>query len=502
MDIYKTSTEIIQLYRSQYSPEKDKTLADKERALNEYNQLQDKFKQINFSEPLFKGYSISESCNPVSCRLIIFFTDTLVPYFIKNIISNDDAQIVQVILNFTAVFNFIFYLIFDKYEYNEKKWIVQQINTLLKGLSTQKNIDFFKQNICISFEEQPIVKITDKNCNFIMQISEEESNPYYVDDVLLEELKKVLKRCLPFWKIGRYDKAEALKGIDYTYKIGVNETKYSEIHFSPICLDTPNQIQLFPIQKDIGNTIFRIFSNYDTLFAMTKPSKTVLAKINSLLSRKTEIEAYTQTVISSIKELKLTPHDIELINKFLVCSYVFIILQIFNIFPKNKKYPETYDEIFTMFSNIDSTKIATITTLEEAISKFFLPIHSAKVGEYSRGRTKTKQIVDSSLKSEVEQVKTSPVAISEEHQLLQEIEELKKGIPKEKITNINNSIREIYFNKYDDVLKIDTLKKIIRNIEEYKKNSAGGSRDSRSTKKTSIKKKILKKPKKTIRNTK
>ena len=27
------------------------------------------------------------------------------------------------------------------------------------------------------------------------------------------------------------------------------------------------------------------------------------------------------------------------------------MLQNCNVFPKNKKYPETYDEIFTMFSN-------------------------------------------------------------------------------------------------------------------------------------------------------
>jgi hypothetical protein len=280
MDIYKTSTEIIEFYKQFYSSGKtitqeQRTTVDKDRAQNQYN----KFKQINFSEPLFKGYSISESCNPVSCRLIIFFTDTLVPYFIKNIISNNDARIVEVILNFTAVFNFIFYLIFDNYEYNEKKWIVQQINTLLKGLSTQENIDFLKKNICISFEEEPHVKITDKNCNFIMQISEEESSPYYVDNMLLEELKKVLKRCLSFWKIDNltYQLDDANKvDINNTYKIDAD----NKIYFSPICLDTPNQIQLFPIQKDIGNMIFNIFSDYDILRGFTK-QKNVTAIIKS-----------------------------------------------------------------------------------------------------------------------------------------------------------------------------------------------------------------------------
>jgi hypothetical protein len=131
------------------------------------------------------------------------------------------------------------------------------------------------------------------------------------------------------------------------------------IVFSPICLYPPNEIQLFPIQKDIGNTIFRIFSNYDTLKMVMSQDFAVNSEIDKVSKQKQQIEEYTKTVISSIKELKLTHDDIELINKFLVSSYVFIILQSRDVFPKNKKYPETYDEIFTMFSNIndENTKV-------------------------------------------------------------------------------------------------------------------------------------------------
>ena len=212
MDIYEEVNSILELNKSTGDEN-----ADEERINTNLSLYFAKFKKINFNEPLFKGPSITDICNPVSCRLIIFFTDTLIPYFIKNIIPKNTIsedtisedtipkyveQHINVINNFTAIFNFIFYLIFDKYGYNEKKWIVQQINSILKGL---KNVskDYLKEQICISFEKHPRVKGL---CNLTMKISKEanyklENSPYYDDDVLLEELKKVLNRCLTFWKI-------------------------------------------------------------------------------------------------------------------------------------------------------------------------------------------------------------------------------------------------------------------------------------------------------------
>ena len=109
MDIYKTSDEIIKFYSKNYKEQEDHLSVDQQRAQYVYDNYQQQLMQTNFNEPLFKGYTISETCNPVSCRLIIFFTDTLVPYFIKNIVSRNTKKIDKVILNFTAVFNFIFF---------------------------------------------------------------------------------------------------------------------------------------------------------------------------------------------------------------------------------------------------------------------------------------------------------------------------------------------------------------------------------------------------------
>lgn len=466
MDIYKLSEEIINDYKEQSDLANEK-----------YHYYHEQFYKINFNEPLFKGYDISVSCNPVSCRLIIFFTDTLIPYFIKNIISKDAAQINKVILNFTAIFNFIFFLIFDEYEYNEKKWIVQQINTLLKGLNPS-DIDYFKLNICISFEEQPHVKKNEK-CNFIMELIKEE------DELLLKELGKVLRRCLPFWSIA-HDDHELTEGNQY-----YSSTFYksdTKINFLPINVD-PNKNMFIPIKKDIGILIFNNFSDpkntLKTVMLKKKPSE-VNAQLKTLFSEIKNIEGYTTAQLAHIKPNE-TPHNIQLINKFMICFYIFIILQSCGIFPKNKKYPETYDEIFTMFSNIN---INTISTYKD----FFLPVNNID--------TTNLQIQDD-----------QKIGISEERKPMNS----NVGTPPFPAT-----IRDADDNyKYepDNTLPANWLKYKSGTGKEYyvKKDGSmsqwqrptandpvlsGGRTVSRSTKKTSIKKRILKKPKKTIRNTK
>ena len=550
MDIYKTSDEIIKFYSKNYKEQEDHLSVDQQRAQYVYDNYQQQLMQTNFNEPLFKGYTISETCNPVSCRLIIFFTDTLVPYFIKNIVSRNTKKIDKVILNFTAVFNFIFFLIFDKYEYNEKKWIVQQINSLLKGL-IQENIDYFKKNICISFDEQPRVKKNDFDCNFIMQIStgdnyNSKNSPYYVDDVLLEELKKVLKRCLSFWEIDDYENpgyAVAIGDTDYTYEI--TDENYNKICFSPFIVPPPKQIQLFPIEKDIGIMVFNMFSHYDTLMILMQekdPSK-VNEQLRGLFSQIETINQHTDMVDNFIG-LNLSLDNIELINKFILCSYVFIILQSCKIFPKNKKYPETYDEIFTMFSNIDTKMINTVTYLTKISSirqNFFLPVNTEDVIEYSNGREKTQPIVESALQSAEEQrepeessshiidtpLQPLPPGWEEgkrpdnktyyhnqstgmtqmkrpetKETLIETIQGLKQYITQEQIIQVDNYLATLREEPGKEEEYRQKLVNMIQQIRDVMTDPLAGGSRSRSTKKTSIKKRIFKKPKKTIRNTK
>ena len=129
-----------------------------------------------------------------------------------------------------------------------------------------------------------------------------------------------------------------------------------------------------------------------------------------------------------------------------------------------------------MFSDIDNKYLNNINIDSEynnVISSFFLPINSQDVSSYSSGKQ---------LQTAAQQVAPASVAI----------EVLPPGW--EQLV-INDTSREdngkvYYFNKSSNVAQWE------------KPINGGGSRSSRSTKKTSIKKRILKKPKKTIRNTK
>jgi len=200
-------------------------------------------------------------------------------------------------------------------------------------------------------------------------------NFYHVDDMLLEELKKVLNRCLSFWEI--HVKVAGVEDMNYTYRIE-DEITYDEIHFSPIIV-VPDKIQIFPINKDIGTILFNLFSDQETLLNMMQ--KKSQSEVNKQLKYVFNISGSIETVINNeLEKMRVNrdPRDIQLIKKFIFCSYIFIVLQNCNVFPKNKKYPETYDEIFTMFSE-DKDKITTIknmiytTPINQSYYDFFVP---------------------------------------------------------------------------------------------------------------------------------
>ena len=354
MDIYKLANEIISDQRIIEEPSGPVT--ERRLALDKNLYYSNELLKIDFSKPLCKGYNISETCNPVSCRLIIFFTDTLIPYFINNVNKTNNSQLI--IQNFSAVFNFIFYLIFDKFNFNEKKWIVQQINKLFEKLSKKTDVDFFRTCICINFEKL-VVKDTNNNFGMMISIKENylnESSKNYPSDVLLEELKKVLDRCLSFWKIVNSESLKGEKFIDFlTTSFSLDNEKENEfIMFSPIRV-FPNQIQLFPIKEDIGTIIFYLFADWKELMyfyaqGLLSGTAAIDIQIPDLFNKITFDKIYKRIGEKLTKYPKIINNH-SLLTKFIFCSYIFIALQCFELFPKDKKYPETYDEIFTMFSN-------------------------------------------------------------------------------------------------------------------------------------------------------
>jgi hypothetical protein len=243
----------------------------------------------------------------------------------------------------------------------------------------------------------------------------------------------------------------------------------------------------------------------------------------------------------------LSPAVIMLINKFIFCSYIFIILQSCNIFPKNKKYPETYDEIFTMFSN-DISKLNEINMATTQTHNFFLPVNEEQVYYYSHGREKIQPILDSRHDESAEEqgqtessshIVDTPLPPGWEEgkradnvtyyhnqstgmiqrerpktkeNILKTIEELKQHLtPKNKI-ELDQRLSEILSqeaNITEEEIRqqLNEVIPILIEATGIDPELGGGSRSSRSTKKSStkkntIKKRIIKKPKKTIRNTK
>jgi hypothetical protein len=394
MDIYNLAKEkLIEDIRINNNTDDAGLLSDKH--IKKYFENVDEFFKLRGN--IFKGFGISETCNPVSCRLIIFFTDTLIPYFINNIKKDKYASIT--IKTFSVVFNFIFYLIFDKFDFNEKKWIAQQINTIEK-LINESDINYFKKNICINFEELRVKNVIDNNFSFSISNKEKylnKSSKYYTNDVLLEELKKVLDRCLTFWKIINENKDESQliqslisEGAQHkfsTYFDSANRENRS-IMLSPIMVN-PDKIKLFPIKEYDGTIIFNIFSDIEELkflfgneSDMRYPGSSDLGDDITNFFTEITFKKISERINQQLIDMKApspTNTVADLLAKIIFCFYTFIMLQLNYVFPKNKKYPETYDEIFTMFSNntkynIDTIKSIIYTTpINKTYYDFFVP---------------------------------------------------------------------------------------------------------------------------------
>jgi len=485
-----------------------------------------KFKKIDFNKPLFKGNDISQNCNPVSCRLFIFFTDFLIPFFIKNI---NGPEINIVIKNFTAIFNCIFYLIFDNYEINEKKWIVNQIDKILKGLDEEIITDF-KNKICISFKEPPIIKkipSTDPpECNFSMYIvnedliddylSDEDKKMIYEDkkliddfnkdnNILFNELANISKHCFPFLNF---------------YQVSTHNNFYLQILFKPIIIK-PTLKVLFPIKKDEGITIFTLFTDNEILLNIMQTDLNISdlkKRIDSFI-----IEKNVEYNIQMLDDVK------NKIIKIIYCFYYFFYFQKQLIISKEKKYPETYEETFTIKYNVYTSQLEDFINLmiSKKIEGFsddsvpvFTPIEkrrqrSKRINTSPHHTSQPKPsigLIEKCIISTTNEITVQNASPQEEHKIIEFKKNHVKNLEKDnekafellKYLNRHRTIPPGWVIRFDKqfvryYLNINTGQIVYHtpssNLQVL--DSKGGSY---FTKKTSIKKKILKKPKKTIRN--
>jgi hypothetical protein len=246
-----------------------------------------------------------------------------------------------IILTFTCMFNFIFYHLYQLYSEKEQAWVIQQINTILIKLPHGYH-DMFEKCICISFKNLEVKmreSETFKYCNFIIKITDSKHQVK-----LLDEFKKVMKRCLPFWKI-----KDPIDDGTINQETNINMRSSTYINNKYIFL------QPISINVSLINYIPKK-SNYMKDFI----EKYLYVKMNKLFqmlfSNNSFAEIY-QEISIQIKSKVVPTEDIKLSLFHFLLFLIFLKVKYPEIDKKINFYPETYDEYYTLFSNISQNTI-------------------------------------------------------------------------------------------------------------------------------------------------
>lgn len=258
-----------------------------------------------------------------------------------------------IIFTFTCMFNFIFYHLYRRYSENEKKWVTQQINTILYRLPNEYHA-LFNRCICIDFENSQ-VKPDTKLCNFLITITHY-SNPQVK---LLDEFIKVMKRCLPFWKI---EDASDDRLLNQETKIDLHSSIYyindnkKYILLQPISINT-SYINYIPKKSNYMKSFIKRYVDINNLSAEIKSGKTFAEIYNT-----TSEEMRREPEETKEKDIKISLLHFLLFLIFLRAKYP-------EVNKKIKFYPETYDEYYTLFSNISQNTIDQICNICESLNR-------------------------------------------------------------------------------------------------------------------------------------
>jgi hypothetical protein len=246
-----------------------------------------------------------------------------------------------IIFTFTCIFNFIFLHLFEEYSENEKKWVLQQINTILNRLPKNYHDDF-KQYICIDLKESQVKSDLNK-CNF--RIPKVNYDPQIK---LFDDFKKVMNYCLPFWyiyKSGQPSKCpDVLNSYDMDDYILLTPIKVIQCapplrsNFAKILyMSLYELIRNSDIDKGIDNfdlNRFNLYIDTDNLYYKA------LKRLN-LQNPKKEKLIYFLKIFKKLTILWLTINT----EEFQPDSQP----------SKNFIYPETYDQMYSLFNiNIES----------------------------------------------------------------------------------------------------------------------------------------------------
>jgi len=145
----------------------------------------------------YNGYNATNTCNPVTARLIIFYNDKLFPFLKKYYISSPagspeaptNTLVIEVFIFF---FQLIFYQNFYQYNDNEQTWLSNQVNIIENNIiKNAHSLELFKEGTkfadVLDFDKKNKKKEKGPTNNYIYKTVDELFN----DQSLSEPLKKL-----------------------------------------------------------------------------------------------------------------------------------------------------------------------------------------------------------------------------------------------------------------------------------------------------------------------
>jgi hypothetical protein len=144
----------------------------------------------------YNGYNATDTCNPVTARLIIFYNDKLVPFLKKYYVQSTQRPESPTNYSITQVFIFFFQLIFYqnfyKYNDNEKTWLANQVsmieNNIIKNFDT---LNLFKEGTKFADVLDFINKNNKNETNPVNNYIYTTVNELFSDQSLSDPIKKL-----------------------------------------------------------------------------------------------------------------------------------------------------------------------------------------------------------------------------------------------------------------------------------------------------------------------
>jgi hypothetical protein len=209
----------------------------------------------------YNGYNATDTCNPVTARLIIFYNDKLVPFLKKYYVQSTQRPESPTNYSITQVFIFFFQLIFYqnfyKYNDNEKTWLANQVsmieNNIIKNFDT---LNLFKEGTKFADVLDFINKNNKNETNPVNNYIYTTVNELFSDQSLSDPIKKLFLNFMEI--INKYYKPyyDNYFNVFYEYFNGTTPLQENDKNIPPILIDIDNY------DKPVGKNVLELLKNY------------------------------------------------------------------------------------------------------------------------------------------------------------------------------------------------------------------------------------------------